>query len=146
MRLVPAALPILPRGIVAGNVIALVVPLRSVKVPVKVPMLVMAGQETVPTLAEMNALADLGFEGNEGLGQGAEINGNRVTVGAVTQNIRSFTTLPYIFTTLSRAQTYLDAAPEQASYTLVKVAPGYSIDDVRKRDVLRIHSDNDLGF
>lgn len=27
------------------------------------PMLVMAGQETVPTLKEMNALADLGFEG-----------------------------------------------------------------------------------
>lgn len=27
------------------------------------PMLVMAGQETVPTLAEMDALADLGFEG-----------------------------------------------------------------------------------
>lgn len=27
------------------------------------PMLVMAGQETVPTLDEMNALADLGFEG-----------------------------------------------------------------------------------
>lgn len=27
------------------------------------PMLVMAGQETVPTLEEMNALADLGFEG-----------------------------------------------------------------------------------
>lgn len=28
-----------------------------------VPMLVMAGQETVPTLDEMDALADLGFEG-----------------------------------------------------------------------------------
>ncbi|NGP17345.1 hypothetical protein [Devosia aurantiaca] len=27
------------------------------------PMLVMAGQETVPTLGEMNAMADLGFEG-----------------------------------------------------------------------------------
>ena len=87
--------------------------------------------------------ADLGFEGNEGLGQGAEINGNRVTVGAVTQNIRSFTTLPYIFTTLSRAQTYLDAAPEQASYTLVKVAPGYTIDDVRKQLVARL-PDNEV--
>lgn len=78
---------------------------------------------------------DLGISG---LGDAAEINGNRVTVGAVTHGIRSFTTLPYVFTSLGRAQTFLDAAAQQASYTLVKVAPGQSIDEVRKHIAARL--------
>lgn len=72
---------------------------------------------------------DLGIDQ---LGANAEINNNRVSVGAVTHGIRSFTTLPYVFTTLNRAQTFLDASPEQASYTLVRVAPGENVEAVRK--------------
>ena len=79
------------------------------------------------------------------MGEAAEINGNRVSVGAVTHGIRSFTTLPYIFTTLGRAQSYLDAAPEQSSYTLVKVAPGEDLEVVRKRLVLRLPDTEVLG-
>ncbi len=79
--------------------------------------------------------ADLGISG---MGETAEINGNRVSVGAVTHGIRSFTTLPYIFTTLVRAQSYLDAAPEQSSYTLVKVAGGENLEEVRKRLLSRL--------
>jgi putative ABC transport system permease protein len=89
--------------------------------------------------------SDLGLDGTDGMGEAAEINGNRVTVGAVTQGIRSFTTLPYIFTTLSRAQAFLDAAPEQASYTLVKVAPGQSIEEVRKAIAARLPDTEVLG-
>ncbi len=79
--------------------------------------------------------SDLGISG---MGETAEINGNRVSVGAVTHGIRSFTTLPYIFTTLGRAQSYLDAAPEQSSYTLVKVAAGENLEVVRKRLLSRL--------
>ena len=65
------------------------------------------------------------------LGDRAEVNNMEVTVKAVTQGIRSFTTLPYIFTTLANARTLLAAASEQSSYTLVNVAPGASIETVR---------------
>ena len=81
---------------------------------------------------------DLGIGASGGMGEAAEINGNRVTVGAVTHGIRSFTTLPYIFTTLNRAQTYLDAASDQASYTLIKLAPGASSDEVRAALMARL--------
>ena len=89
--------------------------------------------------------SDLGLDGTDGIGESAEINGNRVTVGAVSYGIRSFTTLPYIFTTLSRAQAFHDAAPEQASYTLVKVTPGYSVDDVKKQLAARLPDTEVLG-
>lgn len=72
------------------------------------------------------------------LGDRAEINNTTVTVGAVTKGIRSFTTLPYVFTSLPRARAYLDASQEQASYTLVKVSPGADIEDVRKRIQARL--------
>jgi putative ABC transport system permease protein len=54
----------------------------------------------------------------------AEMNNTRVQVGAVTHGIRSFTTLPYVFTSLPRARMLLDAGANQASYTLVQLAPG----------------------
>lgn len=72
------------------------------------------------------------------LGDRAEINNTSVTVGAVTKGIRSFTTLPYVFTSLQRARAYLDAAPEQASYTLVNVSNGADITDVKKRIQARL--------
>jgi putative ABC transport system permease protein len=65
------------------------------------------------------------------LGDRAEVNNMEVTVNAVTQGIRSFTTLPYVFTTLATARTLLGASPDQSSYTLVNVAPGASIETVR---------------
>ena len=65
------------------------------------------------------------------LGDRAEINNMEVVVKAVTTGIRSFTTLPYVFTTLATARTLLAASPDQSSYTLVNVAPGASIETVR---------------
>lgn len=88
---------------------------------------------------------DLGFDGECAfkLGSTAEIMGNRVTVAAVTSGIRSFTTLPYVFTTLKRAQSWLDAAPDQGSYTLVKVTQGQSVEAVRKELAGRL-KDNEV--
>jgi putative ABC transport system permease protein len=66
------------------------------------------------------------------IGDRAEVNNMQVTVAAVTQGIRSFTTLPYVFTTLAQARTLLEASPEQTSYTLVRVGAGSDVGEVRK--------------
>ena len=73
--------------------------------------------------------AELGVKKN---GDTAEINGVRVRIAAVTHGIRSFTTLPYVFTSLKQARMLLDAGSNQASYTLVNVDPGSDIEDVRE--------------
>jgi putative ABC transport system permease protein len=65
------------------------------------------------------------------IGDRAEVNNMDVTVQAVTKGIRSFTTLPYVFTTLATARTLLGASADQASYTLVTAAPGASIEDLK---------------
>ena len=72
--------------------------------------------------------ADLGVNK---IGDIAEVNNMRVKVAAVTHGIRSFTTLPYIFTSLPRARTLLDASANQASYTLVRLAPNADPAQVR---------------
>jgi putative ABC transport system permease protein len=66
-----------------------------------------------------------------GLGDRAEVNNMEVTVHAVSKGIRSFTTLPYIFTTLATGRTLLGASAEQSSYTLVKVSPGTEVENLR---------------
>jgi putative ABC transport system permease protein len=66
-----------------------------------------------------------------GLGDRAEVNNMEVTVHAVTKGIRSFTTLPYVFTTLATGRTLLGASAEQSSYTLVKASPGTEVEALR---------------
>ena len=109
-------------------------------------------QGNLQTLMTPNSVAvddtyfkDLGFDGECAfkLGANAEIMGNRVTVTAVTTGIRSFTTLPYVFTTLRRAQSWLEATPDQGSYTLVRVAEGEKVEEVRKRLAARL-TDNEV--
>jgi putative ABC transport system permease protein len=68
----------------------------------------------------------------KGLGDPAEINGMTVNVGAITNRIRSFTTMPYIFTTLQRAQIMLGAEQEQGSYILVTVDPDADVAEVQE--------------
>ena len=65
------------------------------------------------------------------IGDQAEINGNMVTVRTVTDNIRSFTTLPYVFTTITLARQLLGVGPQQSSYAVVYLAPGADINEVR---------------
>jgi putative ABC transport system permease protein len=70
--------------------------------------------------------------GIKGLGAQAEVNGIKVNVNVVTDNIRSFTTLPYVFTTIVFARELLGVGPEQSSYAVVKVAPGADIEKTRE--------------
>lgn len=68
-----------------------------------------------------------------GLGDPAEINGQTVSVQAITKGIRSFTTMPYVFTTLKRAQSMLRAGENQSSYVLVKLEPDADVEEVQKQ-------------
>jgi putative ABC transport system permease protein len=69
--------------------------------------------------------------GITGSGQHAEISNQRVRVVALTDLIRSFTTAPFVFTTLERARNFLGADPNSSTYYLVQVSPGADLDSVR---------------
>jgi putative ABC transport system permease protein len=67
------------------------------------------------------------------IGESTEIRDQRAKVVAITSGIRSFTTTPYVFTTLDQAQSYMGISPDRLSYFLVHVAPGADIATVRAR-------------
>jgi putative ABC transport system permease protein len=91
---------------------------------------------TVHDLISPNAVAvDRSYYGRlgvSGIGSNAEINGQKVRVAAVTDGIRSFTTMPYVFSDLDRARTFLDLPPSKISQLLVRVKQGSDIDEVRR--------------
>jgi putative ABC transport system permease protein len=68
-----------------------------------------------------------------GIGDSAEIRDQRAHVAAITNGIRSFTTTPYVFTALGRAQAYIGTPPNKVSYLLVHVSPGTDLAGVRQR-------------
>ena len=69
--------------------------------------------------------------GITGLGSTAQIAQGRVRVRALTDDIRSFTQSPYVFTTLSRARALLGAPEGTSTFHLVTLAPGADLDGVR---------------
>jgi putative ABC transport system permease protein len=71
--------------------------------------------------------------GVSGLGDSTEIRDQKAEVMAITNGIRSFTTTPYVFTSLDRAQAYMGTSPNKVSYFLVHVSPGTDIDSARRR-------------
>jgi putative ABC transport system permease protein len=71
--------------------------------------------------------------GSKGLGDSAEIRDQRVEVTAVTSGIRSFTTTPYVFTTLDRGRAFVGTSPNKATYYLVHLARGADAAAVRRR-------------
>ncbi len=71
--------------------------------------------------------------GITGLGATAEIRDQKVEVTAVTKGIRSFTTTPYVFTTIDRARAYIGVSPNKATYFLIRVAPHADVTAVRTR-------------
>lgn len=86
--------------------------------------------ETPNTVAiDQSYFKDLGVEG---MGSAAEINRQRVKVGAVTKSIRSFTTLPYAFTPIDRARKLVGAGSNQATYELVRLNADADFDTVRE--------------
>jgi len=58
------------------------------------------------------------------IGQTVEINGRRARVVGFTEGIRSFTTSPYIFTSVQNAMKYLRLPDSETFYILVKTQPG----------------------
>jgi putative ABC transport system permease protein len=71
--------------------------------------------------------------GAAGIGATAEIRDQKVRVTALTRGIRSFTTTPFVFTTLDRARSYVGTSANKATYFLVTVAPGVDIQNVQSR-------------
>ncbi|MGO9543181.1 MAG: ABC transporter permease [Rhodomicrobium sp.] len=78
--------------------------------------------------------------GVSGAGDAGEIGGNRVRVEALTNGIRSFTTSPYVFTSLNKAHTLLGVPSGQATFYLVKLAPGAAAADIKRQLVSRLPS------
>ncbi len=74
----------------------------------------------------------------KGLGDAAEINGMTVEVAALTKSIRSFTTMPYVFTTLERAQMMLGADQRQGSSALLTLMPDADPEEVRRLIQIRL--------
>ena len=68
----------------------------------------------------------------------AEINGTKIRVAAVNRRIRSFTTLPYVFTKRETALALLGASAREASYTLVRAAPDADVEEVRQELAKRL--------
>jgi putative ABC transport system permease protein len=77
--------------------------------------------------AETNRLGDLPIGGE------TEINSHRVRVAGITRGARSFIQSPYIFTSFKNALNLSFVAKGNTVYVLVKVAPGYSIESVKRR-------------
>ncbi len=71
--------------------------------------------------------------GISGMGSTAEINQRKVKVAVVTDGIRSFTTMPYVFSGLDAARTYLDLPPSKISQILVRVKHGTDLKRVRDK-------------
>jgi putative ABC transport system permease protein len=65
------------------------------------------------------------------IGEVREINNSRAQIVGMTRGIVSFTTNPYIFTTLERARSKfggtMGIGPEQCSYFLVRAKPGVDV-------------------
>jgi putative ABC transport system permease protein len=69
--------------------------------------------------------------GVSGIGSKANIRGLPVSVAAVTNGIRSFTTTPYVFSDLSHARAYIGIPSTMVSYLLVKLRPGADLEQAR---------------
>jgi putative ABC transport system permease protein len=114
------------------------------------PVFIIGSDETSPGLHPWNLIAgnlgalaaphavaiDQTYFGRLGvtrIGDSTEIREQKVEVTAITDGIRSFTTTPYVFTTLDRAQSYVASSPNKVSYILVHVSPDTDIAGVRTR-------------
>jgi putative ABC transport system permease protein len=71
--------------------------------------------------------------GVKGIGDAAEMRDRRVEVRAISQGIRSFTTTPFIFTTLDRARSYTGTPGTKVTYLLVHLDPHADVERVRSQ-------------
>jgi putative ABC transport system permease protein len=70
--------------------------------------------------------------GVSGIGATSRIRGLPVTVGAVTDGIRSFTTTPYVFTDLGSARSYIGLPASFASHFLVRLKTKADVEGIRQ--------------
>ena len=66
-------------------------------------------------------LDDLGVQG---IGDKAVIEGLSARIVALTDGIRSFSQSPLVFTTLTQARSYVQAAGDSTTYLLIRLKPG----------------------
>ena len=92
-----------------------------------------------PELAEQGTVAiDRSYAaqlGVSGVGATAQIRGQPVIVGAVTDGIRSFTTTPYVFSDLAGARSYLGLPANFTTHFLVRLKPGADLEHARQNIV-----------
>ncbi len=86
-------------------------------------------------IVDQTYLEELGVKG---VGDTAQIEGKTVRVAALTKGIRAFTTTPYIFMTTDRARALVGFGNTEATYLLVRVAPGENVEAVKKRLAARL--------
>ena len=72
------------------------------------------------------------------LGDRAEINGVNVEIATLTKRVRSFTTLPYVFTSIEEARRLTGAGQDQATYERVQLTDGASLETVRAEITARL--------
>src|SRR5271168_825288 len=72
------------------------------------------------------------------IGQHAEINNQKARVVAVTKGIRSFTTMPNVFTTIGRARAFLGVPPNEANYFILRIAPNADAAAIRSQLAARL--------
>jgi putative ABC transport system permease protein len=72
------------------------------------------------------------------IGEHAEINNQKARVVAVTKGIRSFTTMPSVFTSIERARGYLGVPPNEANYFILRIAPNADAAAVRSQLAARL--------
>lgn len=85
----------------------------------------------------------LGKLGIQGVGETVEIGGIRAHVVGMTRGIRSFTTSPYVFTSLKNALSYCRMREGQCTYVLAKASPGTAPEELRARIAAQV-SDVDV--
>jgi putative ABC transport system permease protein len=72
------------------------------------------------------------------VGEVFEIRGHRARVVGFTHGIRSFTTQPYVFTTVQQAQDFASLRADETTYVLVKTEPGANLNTVRRNILARV--------
>lgn len=78
--------------------------------------------------------------GVKDVGASTQIRGQPATVGAITDGIRSLTMIPYVFSDLDSARSYINLPAGYVSYVLVHVKPGAEIETVRRNIISNLSS------
>lgn len=86
------------------------------------------GDDTV--MVDVAYLKKLGVTG---LGQTVEVNGRRARIVGYTEDVRSFTTAPYVYTSFKNAQDYMLLREDQTIFLVVKAQPGVRPEELKAR-------------